>query len=59
VVGVLLLVALVVDETRVEQPVMPLRLFRSRERAGALLAACLLVTVAVLPGSTGRSRPAR
>lgn len=35
--GVLLLVALVVNEGRVEQPVMPLRLFASRERCAAYL----------------------
>lgn len=34
-VGVLLLVALVVNERRVEQPIMPLRLFASRARSGA------------------------
>nr|BFF15659.1 MFS transporter [Microbacterium flavescens] len=34
-VGVLLLVALVVNEGRVEQPIMPLRLFASRARSGA------------------------
>lgn len=33
--GVVLLVALVVHEARAEQPIMPLRLFRSRERSGA------------------------
>lgn len=33
--GVVLLVALVVHESRVEQPIMPLRLFGSRERSGA------------------------
>jgi EmrB/QacA subfamily drug resistance transporter len=35
VVGAVLLVALVVHESRAEQPIMPLRLFDSRERAGA------------------------
>jgi EmrB/QacA subfamily drug resistance transporter len=35
VVGLVLLAALVVNEGRVEQPIMPLRLFRSRERSGA------------------------
>ena len=34
-VGLVLLAALVVNEGRVEQPIMPLRLFRSRERSGA------------------------
>jgi EmrB/QacA subfamily drug resistance transporter len=33
--GVVLLAALVVNESRVAQPIMPLRLFRSRERSGA------------------------
>ena len=35
VVGVVLLVALVVHEARADQPIMPLRLFGSRERSGA------------------------
>jgi len=35
VVGVVLLVVLVVHESRASQPIMPLRLFRSRERSGA------------------------
>ena len=35
VVGAVLLVALVVNEARAEQPIMPLRLFASRERSGA------------------------
>ena len=35
VVGVLLLVALVLNESRAAQPIMPLRLFASRERSGA------------------------
>lgn len=34
-VGVILLVALVVNERRVDQPIMPLRLFASRARSGA------------------------
>lgn len=34
-VGALLLVALIVNEGRVEQPIMPLRLFASRARSGA------------------------
>lgn len=34
-VGVVLLVALVVNEAKAEQPIMPLRLFASRERSGA------------------------
>lgn len=33
--GVILLVALVVNERRVDQPIMPLRLFASRARSGA------------------------
>ncbi|MBI4941787.1 MAG: MFS transporter [Actinobacteria bacterium] len=39
--GIALLAALVVNEARVEQPVMPLRLFRSRERSGAYAARML------------------
>jgi EmrB/QacA subfamily drug resistance transporter len=39
--GVLLLVALVRTEARVPQPIMPLRLFASRERTGAYLARLL------------------
>jgi MFS family permease len=35
IVGLTLLAALVVTESRVAQPIMPLRLFRSRERSGA------------------------
>jgi EmrB/QacA subfamily drug resistance transporter len=41
VVGVLALVALVWNEARVGQPIMPLHLFASRERAGAYLARLL------------------
>src|SRR3954469_17155787 len=41
VIGVLLLAALVVTEARVAQPVMPLRLFASRERSGAYAARML------------------
>ena len=41
VVGVVLLAALVVNESRVAQPIMPLRLFRSRERSGAYAARML------------------
>jgi EmrB/QacA subfamily drug resistance transporter len=41
VVGVVLLAALVVTESRVAQPIMPLRLFRSRERSGAYAARLL------------------
>ncbi|MDF2442857.1 MAG: hypothetical protein JWR01_1060 [Subtercola sp.] len=33
--GVVLLVVLVLNEARAKQPIMPLRLFRSRERSGA------------------------
>jgi EmrB/QacA subfamily drug resistance transporter len=40
-VGVVLLVALVVNESRAAQPIMPLRLFRSRERSGAYAARLL------------------
>jgi EmrB/QacA subfamily drug resistance transporter len=39
--GVVLLAALVVNESRVAQPIMPLRLFRSRERSGAYAARLL------------------
>jgi EmrB/QacA subfamily drug resistance transporter len=41
VVGLVLLSALVVTESRVAQPIMPLRLFRSRERSGAYAARML------------------
>jgi predicted MFS family arabinose efflux permease len=41
VLGVVLLAALVVNESRVAQPIMPLRLFRSRERSGAYAARLL------------------
>ncbi|MBM2622358.1 MFS transporter [Actinoplanes sp. LDG1-06] len=37
IIGILLLAALVVNEARAEQPIMPLRLFASRERTGAYL----------------------
>jgi EmrB/QacA subfamily drug resistance transporter len=40
-VGGILLVILVVNEGRVRQPIMPLRLFRSRERSGAYVARML------------------
>jgi MFS family permease len=40
-VGTVLLAALVVNEVRVEQPIMPMRLFRSRERSGAFAARML------------------
>jgi EmrB/QacA subfamily drug resistance transporter len=39
--GVALLAALVVNESRAAQPIMPLRLFRSRERSGAYAARLL------------------
>jgi EmrB/QacA subfamily drug resistance transporter len=39
--GLVLLAALVVNESRAAQPVMPLRLFRSRERSGAYAARML------------------
>jgi predicted MFS family arabinose efflux permease len=41
VVGLALLVGLVVVESRVAQPIMPLRLFRSRQRSGAYAARML------------------
>jgi EmrB/QacA subfamily drug resistance transporter len=41
VVGLALLAALVVNEAHVAQPIMPLRLFRSRERSGAYAARML------------------
>jgi EmrB/QacA subfamily drug resistance transporter len=41
VVGLGLLAVLVVNESRVAQPIMPLRLFRSRERSGAYAARML------------------
>ncbi|WP_052436326.1 MFS transporter [Georgenia sp. SUBG003] len=40
-VGVVLLTVLVVHESRAEHPIMPLRLFRSRERSGAYVARML------------------
>lgn len=39
--GVALLIGLVANEARAEQPIMPLRLFRSRERSGAYAARML------------------
>jgi EmrB/QacA subfamily drug resistance transporter len=39
--GVLLLIVLVRNEARVEQPIMPLRLFASRERTGAYVSRLL------------------
>ncbi|MGH3247528.1 MAG: MFS transporter, partial [Trebonia sp.] len=42
-VGAALLVALVVNEARAAQPIMPLRLFADRERAGAYLARLLFL----------------
>jgi EmrB/QacA subfamily drug resistance transporter len=41
--GVVLLVVLVANEWRAEQPIMPLRLFRSRERSGAYAARLLFL----------------
>ena len=41
VIGAALLTSLVVNEARAEQPVMPLRLFASRERSGAYAARML------------------
>lgn len=40
-VGLVLLAGLVLNESRAEQPIMPLRLFRSRERSGAYAARLL------------------
>ena len=40
-IGAVLLAGLVVHESRAEQPIMPLRLFRSRERSGAYAARML------------------
>jgi EmrB/QacA subfamily drug resistance transporter len=40
-IGLVLLVGLVLNESRVEQPIMPLHLFRSRERSGAYAARLL------------------
>jgi EmrB/QacA subfamily drug resistance transporter len=45
VLGALLLVGLVVHEGRVQQPILPLRLFRSRERAGAYSARLLYLGI--------------
>jgi EmrB/QacA subfamily drug resistance transporter len=44
VLGIALLTALVVNERRAAQPIMPLRLFASRERAGAYLGRLLYVS---------------
>lgn len=41
--GVVLLVVLVANEWRAEQPIMPLRLFRSRERSGAYVVRMLFL----------------
>jgi MFS family permease len=41
--GVLLLTAFVMNERRAQQPVMPLRLFASRERSGAYAARLLFL----------------
>lgn len=41
--GVLLMIFLVLNEWRVEQPIMPLRLFASRERSGAYAARILFL----------------
>jgi EmrB/QacA subfamily drug resistance transporter len=41
--GVVLLVLLVINETRAKQPILPLRLFASRERAGAYAARVLFL----------------
>jgi len=43
VIGVLLLAGLVAHESRAEQPIMPLRLFASRERSGAYAARMLFL----------------
>ena len=47
VLGVLLLGALVLAESRAAQPIMPLRLFTDRERAGAYLARLLYVAAMI------------
>jgi EmrB/QacA subfamily drug resistance transporter len=46
-VGAVLLVGLVVNEARVEQPIMPLRLFASRQRSGAYLTRMLYLAAMI------------
>jgi EmrB/QacA subfamily drug resistance transporter len=46
-VGVLLLVGLVINEARAEQPIMPLRLFASRQRTGAYLTRMLYLAAMI------------
>lgn len=46
-VGVISLAGLVFNESRVEQPIMPLRLFMSRERSGSYLARTLYLGVMI------------
>ncbi len=48
VVGVVLLVALIVHEGRVRQPILPLRLFYGRERSGAYTARLLYLGAMIL-----------
>ena len=45
--GALLLALLLWNESRVEQPILPLRLFEDRERSGAYLARVLFVGAAM------------
>jgi len=45
--GVILLAGLVVNEWRVEHPIMPLRLFQSRQRSGSYLARTLYLGVMI------------
>ncbi len=47
IVGLVLLVGLVVNEARVDQPIMPLRLFASRQRTGAYLTRMLYLAAIV------------
>jgi EmrB/QacA subfamily drug resistance transporter len=47
IIGVVLLVGLVVNEARVAQPIMPLRLFASRQRTGAYLTRMLYLAAMI------------
>ncbi|WP_199772854.1 MFS transporter [Ensifer adhaerens] len=47
VLGLLLLIAFVINERRASQPIMPLRLFASRERVGAYLARVLFLAAMI------------
>jgi EmrB/QacA subfamily drug resistance transporter len=47
IIGMALLVGLVVNEARVEQPIMPLRLFASRQRTGAYLTRMLYLAAMI------------